>query len=248
MTDEQHQQLSQTHPALAVTVLDLVTRGVDRDQAWLLAGALIAYTGIASIPQDILHAAGKQKTDYPKVVGQVNDVLRGRMASSGALDNLVELLKGIEEMPDWLQGDNDPTRMMDAYPGIEKDYKVGNVVIMAEVGSVSRNRPDRGLYAKQYRLHFQGGLKDISHINPAQQEVIYAPGSAYLVTQWRTGKVKHKKGDQAHEHIYLQYVSRDSKEFKQASSTGHVVDKREKRFRGVLPPSHSEADSSGSVL
>jgi hypothetical protein len=226
MTEEHNQALRQKYVVLVGVVEQLCSKGKSLDDAWLLAGAIYAYTGIASIPDDIVLAAGARKGDYPKVVGQINDFLRGKSTGGSKAQNeeLLALLTGIEALPDWNSGSNDPTRMMDAYDKIDRDYKVGNIVIMAEVGSVSRHRPAPGLYDKQYRLHFEGGLKDISAINPQQREVLYAPSSAYQVWKRETGKTKVKKGNQAHEHIYLRYISKDSAEYKKADAAGKVLD------------------------
>jgi len=107
------------------------------------------------------------------------------------------------------------------------------VLVMAEVGSVSRRKPPSGsdLYKRRYRLHFSGGLKDVTLLNPAQQEVIYAPGAMYYVAERYTGKVKVKKGNQAHIHIKLKHVTRTSREYLAASASGHVIDLRAAAFQ-----------------
>lgn len=148
----------------------------------------------------------RRLADYPKVVGQVNNALRGEVVMTPQLQNALALLRNIELLPDHRVDGMDPTRMMAAYPQIDNDYKVGNTLLMAEVGSVSRHRPAPGYYHKQYRIHIDGGLKEITFINPVQQELVYAPGTPYLVTERRVGKVKKKKGDQSHVHIYLRYA------------------------------------------
>jgi hypothetical protein len=226
MTDDQKRQLETRFPVLVQPVNRLMSRGKTLDEAWLIAGAIYSYTGIASIPGEITDATNT-KDNYPKVVGTINNYLRGKIAETDELRNLLALFEGINLLPDWDAGSKDPTRMMDAYPDIERDYKVGNVLLMAEVGSVSRNKPAPGMYQHQYRLHFVGGLKDITAINPDQQEVIYAPGSAYLVESRQTGKVKEKKGNQAHEHIHLRYVTPESDEYRNARLNGKLFDLRD---------------------
>lgn len=225
MTEQLDAALRQKYPKLVQVVNHLQARGEPLDRAWLLAGAILSYTGIAGLPKDIVRATGTQE-QYPKVTGQINTYLRGEVAETDELLRLLELMEDISKLPDWEKGRNDPTRMMHHYPGIELDYKVGNVLLMAEVGSVARNGPAPGMYAHQYRLHFEGGLKDITVINPQQQEVIYAPGSAYLVVATRTGKVKEKKGNQAHEHIYLRYVTPESDDYRNAMAKGKLLDLR----------------------
>ena len=177
-----------------------------RSRAWLIAGAIDAYTGNQGISTRIIAATGATQHDYPKVVGQINDALRGKVVYSRQLQNVLELLSHIERLPDHPRGTQDPTRMMDSYPDIDKHYQVGNVLLMAEVGSVCRNRPAPGMYAKQYRIHMVGGLKDITDLNPAQQELVYAPGTPYEVTRRWVGKKKAKKGNQSHIHIELTYA------------------------------------------
>jgi hypothetical protein len=232
MTDDDKDMLEKAFPVLVQPVNHLVSRGETLDQAWLIGGAILAYTGIASIPVQIIKATDSESSDYPKVVGQINEYLRGNIKPSDAFDRLKDLFEALDKLPDWSEGSNDPTRMMHGYPDIDKDYKVGNVLLMAEVGSVSRHRPADGYYKYPYRIHVKGGLKDITALNPAQQEVIYAPGSAYLVEDRRTGKVKSKKGDQAHEHIYLRYVRRDSDEFRTAAANNKVFDLGDKSRHG----------------
>lgn len=231
MTDEEDLQLQAKFPVLVQPMNHFISRGQSRDRAWLLAGAIHSYTGIASIPLEIVRAT-ESENSYPKVVGTINDYLRGKLKETDQLRNLGELFEGLDLLPDWAAGDCDPTRMMDHYDGIEEDYHVGNVLLMAEVGSVSRHGPAPGYYTKQYRLHIEGGLKDITAINPGQQEVIYAPGSAYLVRDRRTGKSKAKKGNQSHEHIYLRYVTPESDEFQHARQNGRLFDLRDPNRHG----------------
>jgi hypothetical protein len=202
------QALELKYPDLHRVVVELQKNHVkiDDDQAWLTAGALLAYTGIASIPKQIVKAADKNPHDYPKVVGQINNVLRGKEQCTPEHHNLLALLKNIEYLTDYPAPGLDPTRMMDHYENIDEHYKANNVLLMGEVGSVCRHRPAPGMYQKKYRIHITGGLKNISFLNPAQQELIYAPETPYLVVGRRTGKIKNKKGNQAHEHIYLQYA------------------------------------------
>lgn len=231
MTDEEDLQLQAKFPVLVQPMNRFMSRGLTRDRAWLLAGAIHSYTGIASIPLDIVRATDSANI-YPKVVGTVNDYLRGKLQETDQLRNLAGLFEGLDLLSDWAAGDCDPTRMMDHYDGIEQDYQVGNVLLMAEVGSVSRHRPAPGYYAKRYRLHMEGGLKDITAINPGQQEVIYAPGSAYLVRDRRTGKSKAKKGNQSHEHIYLRHVRPESDAYQQAEQQGRLFDLRNPNRHG----------------
>jgi hypothetical protein len=210
MNDTDRNTLELKYPLLDRVVKLLLRRDkLSEDEAWLTAGAIYAYTGIASIPKDIVVAAGANPKDYPKVVGQINDALRGNVDCTEQFNNVLGLLRNIELLPDYDNPGMDPTRMMDGYQNIAVDYTAGNVLLMAEVGSVCRHRPAPGYYAKQYRLHISGGLKDVTFLNAAQQELIYAPFSPYRVDRWRTGKVKAKKGNQAHEHIYLVYAPED---------------------------------------
>ena len=230
--------LRKQYPQMLTTVDRLMSGGKTRQEAWLLAGALLAYTGNAAINADILKATGLAKSKarpegaFPKAIGKINDVLRG--AAAPELDKykaLAQLLKGISVLPDFRPGRfQDPTRMMNAYPTIDTDYAVGNVVIMADVGSVNRSGADPGYYKRQYRLHFTGGLKDISALNPAQQEVVYAPGTAYLVTNVRIGKKKVKKGDQSHIHIYLRHITNTDPAW--PTSPAKIKDLRTAAFRG----------------
>ncbi len=200
------EQLTKKNPLLRRIVDPLKEAGVSTDEAWLSAGALEAYTSVSGISSDILTATGKARDDYPKVVGTINKALRGETKWSDAYTNLLALMKNIERLPAYFVAGQDPTRMMTWYSQLETHYRVGNVLLMAEVGSVCRHRPAPSLYQWKYRIHISGGLKDISFLNPLQQEVIYAPGTPYLVKERHTGKVKVKKGNQAHEHIYLEYA------------------------------------------
>jgi hypothetical protein len=199
-------QLTKSHPLLRRIVDPLKQAGVSTDEAWLSAGAIEAYTSVSGISPDILTGTGKAHDEYPKVVGTINKALRGEAKWTDAHTNLLALMKNIELLPEYFVAGQDPTRMMTWYSQLETHYREGNVLLMAEVGSVCRHRPAPGLYQWKYRVHISGGLKDISFLNPAQQEVIYAPGTPYLVKARRTGKVKEKKGNQAHEHIYLEYA------------------------------------------
>lgn len=233
MTEDEKKQLEAKFPVLVQPVNCLLSRDKTLDEAWLIAGAIYSYTGIASIPVEITNAT-KTNVVYPKVVGQINNYLRGKIAETNEMRNLLALFKDINLLPDWHAGEkDDPTRMMDHYTDIDRDYEVGNVLLMADVGSVSRDRPAPGYYQSTYRLHFDGGLKDITAINPAQQEVIYAPGSAYLVVSTRTGKIKDKKGNQAHEHIYLRYVTPESDEYTNARLQGKLFDLRDANRHAV---------------
>ena len=123
------------------------------------------------------------------------------------------MARGIAALPDWTPtAGSVPTRMMDNYPGLLADYAPGNLLVMAEIGSVSRSKPPTAsdLYRLKYRLEFEGGLKDIFAYNEDQQEVIYTPGSMYQVISAADGKVNDKKGPdgapQAHMHIKLRYI------------------------------------------
>lgn len=231
MTDDEHTQLQASFPVLVQPVSHFMARRVDRDRAWLIAGAIQAYTGVASIPPEIVRAT-QSENRYPKVVGSINDYLRGERKETEQLSNLGELFGALSLLPDWNAGKCEPTRMMDYYEGIEQDYQVGNVLLMAEVGSVSRHGPASAYYERKYRIHIKGGLKDITAINPEQQEVIYAPGSAYLVESRRTGKPKIKKGNQAHEHIYLRHVTPESDEYRDALRMERLFDLRDKNRHG----------------
>lgn len=206
MDAEAEERLRIRHPLLVRIVDPLKRAGISTDEAWLSAGAIEAYTAIASIPVDIVTAANASATDYPKVVGRINDALRGSVTWTDEFENLLALLKNIEHLPVYAVPGQDPTRMMDGYALIDAHYRVGNVLLMAEVGSVCRHRPADAYYQRKYRIHIDGGLKDISFLDDKMQEVIYAPGTPYLVKARRTGKVKVKKGNQAHEHIYLEYA------------------------------------------
>ena len=219
-------------------VTQLVNGGMSRNDAWMLAGEIYGYTGNVKPPDLIFKMTGTNKDMYPRNPGGINDYLRDKAPGSDLqMENLLGLFRDISLLPDWTPSvANKPTRMMDAYPLIDQDYREGNVLLMADVGSVARDAPDSKseYYKRQYRLHVTGGLKDVTAMNKAQQEVIYAPGSAYLVVNREAGKVKAKKGNQAHEHIYLQYVLPDSNEYKTAAAKGRVFDLRD-------PKRHSPA-------
>ncbi|HEY4218692.1 MAG TPA: hypothetical protein VGM67_16235 [Gemmatimonadaceae bacterium] len=237
MSDTVHQGLLAGYRVLGPSVAALMARGKSRNEAWLIAGALLGYTGARPIPGPIRKATGTQtKKDEPEVFENpslVNKALRGTVGITEPLRALVTLLEGIELLPDVDDRRLDPTRMMDWYAAIDTHYAVGNVLKMAEVGSVSRNKPASGseLYKSVYRLHFKGGLKDVTLLNPAQEEVIYAPGAMYYVVSRRVGKVKVKKGNHAHIHIYLKHVTLASPEYKAASAAGHVIDLRTAAFQ-----------------
>ena len=101
-----------------------------------------------------------------------------------------------------------------------------------KVGSVSRTKPSTGsqYYKRRYRLEFFGGLKDISNVNPLQQEVIYAPGSHYRVESVTDGKVKDKKGNpgspQSHRHITLRFIPSDAPELRKMNPD-NIIDLRQ---------------------
>lgn len=232
ISNETHQALLSAYPVLGPTVAMLIAKGKGRNEAWLIGGALLGYTGNVAIPGPIRKATGTQQARgepdlFPKPA-TVNNALRGTIPATEGLRVMIRLLESIELMPDIDDSGIDPTRMMDYYPAIDTHYAVGNVLIMAEVGSVGRSKPASGseLYKRKYRLHFKGGLKDVTLLNPAQQEVIYAPGAMYYVESRRIGKVKEKKGNQAHVHIHLKHVTRASPEYVKASSDSKVIDLR----------------------
>ncbi len=237
ISDELHADLGKTYPRLIPTVNALTAKGKTRNAAWLLAGALYGYTGNVAIPTMIRKATGTHATkDTPEIYPKpalANDALRGTIPATDQLRALVLLLEGIALLPDLPDADLDPTRMMNAYPLIDTHYAVGNVLIMGEVGSVSRDEPASAsvLYKRQYRLHFKGGLKDVTLLNPAQTEVIYAPGALYYVVSRRVGKVKVKKGNQAHVHVHLRHVTRGSAEHVAASMGGKLFDLRTAAFQ-----------------
>lgn len=237
MTEKIHVGLLSAYPVLRPSVEALMARGKSRNEAWLIAGALLGYTGARPIPGPIRKATGMQaktgEEDPIENPSLVNKALRGEIGVTGPVRALVTLLEGIDALPDVDDTEMDPTRMMNSYPLIDTHYAVGSVLIMAEVGSVSRNAPASGsdLYQRRYRLHFKGGLKDVTLLNPAQQEVIYAPGAMYHVESRRVGKVKVKKGNQAHVHIYLRHVTRASPEYLHAHATGHLWDLRIAAFQ-----------------
>lgn len=233
--------------------------------AWLLAGALMGYTGNRGIPGAIANAIQKAEgapPNLPKSIGQINAFLRTGIAPSGdkaQFGELLRILNLIDVLPDWSPPfgrlSADPTRMMDAYDGIERHYAQGNVVLMAEVGSVGRTPPshESDLYHRRYRLHFRGGLKNVTALNPEQREVIYAPGAAYYVRKVEVGKAKEKKaetgkGPLAHTHIYLQHVTPSSPEYHQAVAANRIVDLRHPDAAAppLLGPSSASASSSSS--
>jgi hypothetical protein len=237
ISDTVHAGLGKAYPVLLPTVNALTAKGKTRNEAWLIAGALLGYTGNSAIPGPIRKATGTQVArDEPEIFAKpalVNDALRGTTAATDQIRALLMLLEGIALLPDVADARLDPTRMMNSYPLIDTHYAVGNVLIMGEVGSVSRDEPASAsvLYKRQYRLHFKGGLKDVTLLNPAQTEVIYAPGAMYYVVSRRVGKVKVKKGNQAHIHVHLKHVTRASAEYVKASAEGKVMDLRAAAFQ-----------------
>lgn len=223
MSPEDRVQLETKYRASGAEPIEPIARdlhdngGLDWDEAWLTAGALLSYTGVASIPVEILAAAGVPtgrhvppgEQVFPKVTGSINAALQGGAPLSPQHENLLLLFLNLDLLTKSTAG-KDPTRMMDAYPAIDTHYAVGNVLLFGEVGSVSRNGPAPGYGGRVYRLHFHGGLIDINAVNRAQQEMLYVPGSAYRVTGRRVGKPKRSVGDGggkgSHIHLTLQYA------------------------------------------
>ena len=197
-------------------VAHMKASGFSATEAWLFAGAIMSYTGNSKIPDLIMDRTVPDSAGiFVGKVGEVNNALRLGHTRGPTLDALIALMaRGIRALPDWTPRAGDvPTRMIDHYPNLAVDYAVGNLLVMAEVGSVGRSKPPTGstYYQKRYRLEYEGGLKDIFAFNEDQQEVIYAPGSIYQVVSAADGKVKPKKGPQgapqAHMHISLLYVA-----------------------------------------
>ncbi|HEY9010150.1 MAG TPA: hypothetical protein VIN06_03960 [Devosia sp.] len=233
--DDETVLLNAAHYKALIPIVNCVrSRGMARDEAWLFAGALLQYTANGKIDRLIMkHTAPLSDEFFTGKVGTINQELRSGRRSEG-MDGLIELFtRGLGLLPDYIPPRGQiPTRMMEPYEDIDAHYAVGKVLIMAEVGSVGKVKPpsDSQYYKRRYRLEFDGGLKDISNLNAAQQEVLYAPGSHYRVEAIRDGKVKDKKGiagsPQAHRHITLKFLRADSPEVRNTAPTD-LIDLRQ---------------------
>jgi len=219
--DDERELLGMDHYKILISIVNIVrSKGMRRDKAWLFAGAILQYTANGKIDNAIVIRT-RIKGVYKGAVGSINGSLRTGKRDPG-MQELIELMaEGLSMLPDYVPKKGEiPTRMMNAYPGIDNHYKVGNVLKMAEVGSVGKKKPPSAteLYKRRYRLEFYGGLKDISNLNAAQDEVLYAPGSHYRVVSVTDGKSKDKKGQpgspQSHRHIALQFIAADEQELR----------------------------------
>ena len=219
--DDERVLLGMDHYKKLIPIVNGVyAKGMRKDRAWLFAGAILQYTANGKIDKVIIRHT-RIKDVYKGVVGSINDSLRTGRREPGMEELIALMTDGLNKLPDYVPKKGEiPTRMMNWYEGIDIHYKVGNVLKMAEVGSVGKKKPRSAteLYKRRYRIEFFGGLKDISNLNAAQEEVLYAPGSHYRVVSVTDGKSKAKKGQpgspQSHRHIALQFIAADQQELR----------------------------------
>jgi len=213
-----------------VSIVDMLSTQKCLNIAWLLASAVEGYTGNAKFNLAVIKAVGITRFGENLPLLQpnlVNQGLRGDIAASPQVRATVALFEEIATLPDIPDERLKPTRMLKPYPLLEHHFQIGNVLQMAEVGSVSRHvlRND-DLYKYKYRLEVHGGLKDFTAINRPQAEVLYAPGTIYEIMARRTGKVKEKKGNQAHQHVEMRRRNPGDSEVVAAKIRGNFWDLR----------------------